>query len=115
DEAAARFYDRLVDGCRARGLEPVLTLVHFTLPAWCEGGWLDSRTHDAFDRHVRWVAARWGDRVRWFVTVNEPNVLAGAGYLSGVFPPGRRLRPDLADRCLEALVRAHGRAYRLLH
>lgn len=115
DEAAARFYDALVAGCRARGLEPVLTLVHFTLPRWCAGGWLDARTHDAFDRHVRWVAGRYGRDVRWFVTVNEPNVLAGAGYVSGVFPPGRRLRPDLADRCLEALVRAHGRAYRLLH
>ncbi len=93
----------------------MLTLVHFTLPGWCEGGWLDPRTHEAFDRHVRWVAERFGRDVRWFVTVNEPNVLAGAGYVSGVFPPGRRLRPDLADRCLEALVRAHGRAYRLLH
>jgi beta-glucosidase len=115
DSVAIDYYARLVRACRARGLEPVLTLVHFTLPAWCEGGWLDERTHAAFDRHVAWVAEALGGDVTWFVTMNEPNVLAGAGYLSGVFPPGRRFRPDLADRCLEALVRAHARAYRILH
>lgn len=115
DPDGVGFYERLVAGCRARGLAPVLTLSHFTLPRWCEGGWLSPATLDGFERHVAWVAERFGGEVEWFVTVNEPNVMAGAGYLAGVFPPGRRFRPDLADRCLEALVRAHGRAYRVLH
>jgi beta-glucosidase len=115
DAGHVRFYERLVAACRARGLAPVLTLSHFTLPRWCEGGWLEPRTVDAFERHVAWVARAFGGDVTWFVTVNEPTVQAGAGYLSGVFPPGRRLRPDLAGRCLEGLLRGHARAYRALH
>jgi beta-glucosidase len=110
------YYERLATACRARGLRPVLTLSHFTLPGWiaARGGWLAPETLDRFERHVARVAERLLDRVDVFVTVNEPNVLSGAGYLSGVFPPGRRFRPDLAGRCQAALVRAHARAYRAL-
>jgi beta-glucosidase len=117
DERAAERYDEIVAACRARGLKPVLTLAHFTLPRWCaeRGGWLAPETLEAFERHVTWVAERYGGAVDTFVTVNEPNVQAGAGYVSGVFAPGRRFRPDLADRCEAALVRAHARAYHVLH
>lgn len=117
DPAAEAHYARMLAACRARGLAPVVTLVHFTLPRWCAraGGWLAEETERAFERHVRFVARRFGGEVERFVTVNEPNVQAGAGYLSGVFPPGRRFRPDLARRCERALFRAHERAYRVLH
>ncbi len=117
DEAALAYYERLLGACRERGLEPVVTLVQFTLPRWCaqRGGWLASGTLDAFERHVRLVAERLGELARIFVTVNEPNVLAGAGYVSGVFPPGRRFRPDLAEDCEDALAEAHRRAHRVLH
>jgi beta-glucosidase len=116
DEALA-YYERLLGACRERGLEPVVTLVQFTLPRWCaeRGGWLAPATVDAFERHVRRVAERLGGLAGTFVTVNEPNVLAGAGYVSGVFPPGRRFRPDLAEDCEAALAEAHRRAYRVLH
>ena len=116
-EGAASYYEKLVAACRARGLRPMVTLLHFTLPRWCaeRGGWLDERTLDAFERHVKWVADRFGSSVDLWTTVNEPNVQGGAGYLSGIFPPGKRARPDLARRCERALVRAHVRAYAALH
>lgn len=117
DADAVAFYDRVFAACRERGLRPLVTLVHFTLPRWCasRGGWLDPETLAAFERHVEWVAERFGDTVDLFCTINEPNVHAGASYISGIFPPGRRFRPDLAARCEAALVRAHVRAYRILH
>lgn len=119
DDEAARWYDAVVDGCLARGLEPVMTLSHFTLPLWCrrEGrvGWRDPAVVAAFVRHVRWVASRYGDRVRWFVTINEPNVLAAASHLAGVFPPGGLLRVGRARACHAGLVQAHVGAYRALH
>ncbi len=117
DEKAASYYERLIAACRARGLRPMVTLHHFTLPRWCaaRGGWLDERTLDAFGRHAQWVAERYSAQVDLWVTVNEPNVHAGASYLSGIFPPGRFGRPDLARRCERALVRAHVRAYDALH
>ena len=117
NETAARYYEKLVAACRARGLRPMVTLLHFTLPRWCaeRGGWLDERTLDAFERHVKWLAERFSESVDLWVTVNEPNVQTGAGYLSGIFPPGKRARPDLARRCERLLVRAHVRAYEALH
>ncbi len=117
DDEAVHRYERILLACRERGLRPILTLSQFTLPRWCasRGGWLEADTLLAFERHVRFVAERYGELVDTFVTVNEPNVLAGAAYVSGVFPPGRRFRPDLADRCEDTLVQAHIRAHRVLH
>lgn len=119
DAAAVAYYDRLIEACLARGLRPVLTLVHFTLPRWCrEGGragWLDESVQAAFVRHVRWVAQRYGDRIDTFVTVNEPAIFAFAGYFLGFFPPGLRGRRALVAACELALVRAHAEAYHVLH
>jgi len=114
---AAEYYDALIDACLERGLRPMLTLVQFTLPQWARaaGGWRSPETREAFRRHVRWIAERYGDRVDLFVTFNEPNVLANAGYVAGLFPPGQRLRFDLADRCLYGILRAHADAYEILH
>lgn len=114
---AIAYYHRLIDACLKRGLQPFVTLQQFTLPRWCaeKGGWLGKETLGAFERHVSWVAEQFGDRVSHFVTINEPNVQAGASYMAGVFPPGRRMRPDLADRCQAALIKAHAGAYKILH
>ncbi|MDF1665283.1 MAG: family 1 glycosylhydrolase [Planctomycetota bacterium] len=114
---AIDYYHQLIDACLDKDLQPFVTLQQFTLPRWCadKGGWLNQETLTAFNKHVSWVADQFGDRVSHFVTINEPNVQAGASYLAGVFPPGRRLRPDLADRCQAALIKAHAQAYRTIH
>jgi beta-glucosidase len=117
DAGAVRYYERLLEACRERGLRPIVTLVQFTLPLWCSrrGGWLAPSTLEAFERHTAFLAERLSETADLFVTINEPNVLARAGYVAGVFPPGRRLRPDLAERCEAALAEAHVRASRVLH
>lgn len=114
---ALNYYHRLVDACLDRGLTPFLTLHQFTLPQWIadKGGWLNPETIDAFKSHCEYVADQFADRVAHFVTINEPNVQAGASYLAGLFPPGKRFRPDLADRCQAALLLAHGQVYKALH
>ncbi len=116
DRGAARAYERVLAACRDRGLAPVVTLSHFTLPRWAAdaGGWLAPEVVRAFGAHAAWVARRFGPHLDLVVTLNEPNVRAGAGYLAGVFPPGRRGRPDLADRCLLGQVQAHVAAWRAL-
>ncbi len=116
DEQAALYYERLLRACRERGLEPMVTLHHFTLPRWtaARGGWLDPGTVDAFERFVAWVQERYGSLARLWITINEPSVLAGAGYLSGIFPPGKLGRLDLANRCERGLALAHDRALAIL-
>jgi beta-glucosidase len=80
--AALAHYRRMIDGCLARGVEPIVTLHHFTDPRWFAraGGW---RADDAADRFAAYVrrAATILDGVTWVCTINEPNILTVQGRL----------------------------------
>jgi beta-glucosidase len=108
--AALDHYDRVVDECLGLGMEPVVTLHHFTNPRWVagRGGWAEPDTAGRFGRFAGRVAQRLGDRVSRFCTINEPNIVATIGYLAGIFPPGERdpARRELAVRVLAAGHRA---------
>lgn len=116
DETAVARYSEMLGGLRRRGIEPMVTLNHFTLPTWvaARGGWLWEGIAPAFaafaSRFVR-AAARWVDL---WVTVNEPVGYLTSGYLEGRFPPGRR-NPLAFVRALRTSVRAHAAAYRAIH
>jgi beta-glucosidase len=116
DEAALAHYDRVLDALRRRGLEPVVTLHHFTNPAWfgAQGGWLDADSLTVFERYVRKVVGRYHERVRWWITVNEPTVYAKHAYVAGDWPPGVRGAWGKAMRCIAAMCRAHKVAYRAI-
>jgi len=116
DEAALDQYRTMIAGARARGLEPMVTLQHFTLPHWLaeRGGWHNPESVTWFERYVRKVAAGLKDLVRYWVTINEPNVLVYGGYVSDEFPPGLK-RIQAAPQVVENLVRAHAAAYHALH
>lgn len=75
--AALAHYRRMIDTARDLGLTPVVTLQHFTTPAWFaeRGGWTADAAVDAFAGYVRSASAILGD-VPWVCTINEPNVLA---------------------------------------
>src|ERR1700751_3206690 len=84
------FYERLVDGLIAKGLNPWLCLYHWDLPQVLQekGGWLNRDTCAKFADYARIVCQRLGDRVKHWVTFNEPNVHALFGYGTGVHAPG---------------------------
>jgi beta-glucosidase len=109
--AGLDFYDRLVDELLANGIEPFATLYHWDLPQALEdaGGWPARDTVEAFGEYARIVAARLGDRVRHWMTVNEPWVIAWLGYATGQDAPGRTSEPDAVAAGHHVLV-AHGRA-----
>jgi beta-glucosidase len=87
DEAALAHYSDVVEACVQSGLTPIVTLHHFTLPAWVAhaGSWLNPDMTDYFARYTRKVVERLGDRVHYFCTINEPGNLLTRGYL-GTFP-----------------------------
>ena len=89
DPGALRHYSDVVATCRALGIEPVVTLQHFTLPAWLaeKGGVLCDDAPRLFARYAALCAETFGARVRWWITINEPGVLAVFGYLYGEWPP----------------------------
>ncbi len=90
DDAALAHYRAVAEACRARGIAPMVTLHHFTIPRWfaAKGGWERRENLPHFIRFVRWVGAGLGDRVDHWITVNEPEVLGFYGYASGIWPPG---------------------------
>ena len=97
--AALDHYLAMCAGCRELGLEPVVTFHHFTTPRWvaAAGGWADPATAERFARFCARAAAPLGDAMARACTLNEPNVVATAGYLQGRFPPGER-DPDRRRR-----------------
>jgi beta-glucosidase len=113
--AGLDFYDRFVDELLANGIEPFLTLYHWDLPQALEdrGGWPVRDTVEAFAEYAEVVAARLGDRVRHWMTVNEPWVIAWLGYATGQDAPGRTSEPDAVAAAHHVLV-AHGRAAEVL-
>ncbi len=105
------FYDRLVDGLLARGIEPYATLYHWDLPQPLQdaGGWPWRGIVEPFVAYADAVTRRLGDRVRGYATLNEPWCSAHLGYGFGEHAPGLR---DLAQ-ALQAshhLLLAHGAA-----
>ena len=112
DDEVVAHYQEMVAACRTNGLEPLVTVSHFTLPTWLAGGWLSP----AAPAHFATLAARMAgalDTVRFWCTLNEPNVLAVMGYVEGQWPPGQH-SPRAAAAVLLAQQRAHRAAYRAM-
>lgn len=84
------FYSRLVDGLLEAGITPWVTLYHWDLPQALqdEGGWPSRSTVAAFLEYTDVITRALGDRVKNWITFNEPFVSAIVGYLEGRHAPG---------------------------
>jgi beta-glucosidase len=111
NEAGLAFYDRLVDALIGRGIRPFATLYHWDLPLALHerGGWEADEAPGWFADYARLVAQRLGDRVRDWITLNEPEVIDSHGYAKGVHAPGIT-DEERARRVAVNLVRAHNAA-----
>lgn len=92
NEEGLRFYSELVDELTRNGIEPLVTLYHWDLPIWVneKGGWLSNTTIDDFVFYVEAVVKRLSDRVRYWITFNEPQCFLMNGYMQGVHAPFKR-------------------------
>jgi beta-glucosidase len=88
--AALDHYARVLDSVHDHGMTPFVTLHHFSSPRWihADGGWANPVIVDRFRRYTDVVARRLGDRIPYVCTINEPQVVAMAGYQMSTFPPG---------------------------
>ena len=113
--AGLDFYDRLVDGLLAAGIEPWATLYHWDLPQTLQdgGGWPHRSTADAFAEYTDAVTRRLGDRVKHWITINEPWVVAILGDLWGIHAPGSTSLPK-ALATAHHLLLAHGHAVEII-
>jgi len=109
--AGLAFYDRLTDELLRHGIEPVVTLHHWDLPAalYDLGGWLNPDSSEWFAEYARVLYRKLDDRVKIWATINEPWVIADGGYLKGALAPGHRSLTE-APIVSHRLLRAHGAA-----
>lgn len=140
DEKEIEHYRDVLTALRARGIEPFITLWHFTLPLWFSesGGFEREDSPEIFARYCAYVSERLGDLCTHFATINEPSVYASNGWLRGGWPPFKRFSPidtvaitnsgrdheAHSERSLQAvflylrvmknLARAHNAAYRAI-
>ena len=109
------FYSDLVDGLLEAGIEPWVTMFHWDLPQILDdqGGWVNHETLSAWDEYVEAITSTLGDRVKHWITINEPWVVAHLGYNFGAMAPGRK---DLKEALgvAHALNLAHGRAVNIV-
>lgn len=133
DEDALAWYRAYFDGIRAAGLEPLVTLNHYTLPLWvhdgkaCNGdittctanGWVDGeRMKRLIGLYSGYCAQQFGDQIEWWATINEPLAIVLAGYLlpseDRTNPPGIA-NTDIAFAVVFNLIEGHAAMYDAVH
>jgi beta-glucosidase len=112
DERAVRHYHDVLDELARRGLTAFVTVHHFTVPQWfaARGGFAEEGNLPLFARHCARLGDIFGRRVRFWNTINEPNIYAMMGYLFGYFAPGETSWRTFR-RVMRNILAAHALAY----
>lgn len=116
DVGAIDHYKKYLSELRSAGIEPVLTLFHFTLPQWfAELGGFERRGNiKYFTRFAEKIVSELGKEVTYIITVNEPEVYAFESYYLGHWPPARQSKSKLMRVQLN-LIRAHNQVAQVIH
>eukprot|EP00079_Xenopus_tropicalis_P017525 XP_004917683.1 PREDICTED: lactase-phlorizin hydrolase-like [Xenopus tropicalis] len=108
------YYNQLINKLLANNISPLVTLYHFDLPQALQdiGGWENERVLDAFHSYADYCFKIFGDRVKFWMTFNQPHSIVTAGYGLGVFPPEVKDDPGSAPyRVAHNLLKVHARVY----
>ncbi|CAM2100551.1 unnamed protein product [Caretta caretta] len=108
------YYNRLINGLTARNITPLVTLHHWDLPQALQdiGGWENDLLIELFDSFADFCFQTFGDRVKFWMTFNEPFVIAWAGYGLGELPPNVKDNPGYTPyKITHTLLKAHARVY----
>ncbi|MBI3985718.1 MAG: beta-glucosidase [Lentisphaerae bacterium] len=106
------FYDRLLDALLEAGIEPYVTLFHWDYPLalYKRGGWLNPAASDWFAEYAGVMVRRLGDRVRIWMTLNEPQVFMILGHADGQHAPGDTWNFKTLLKGVHHMLLAHGKA-----
>lgn len=116
DEKEIEHYRNVIKALRERGMEPFVTLWHWTEPTWFQekGGWANSKSIEYFSRFVEKVVSEYKDVVKFWIVVNEPNVGLGFGCFLGSQPPGRK-NPIHFLRAYFNMLKVYKKIYAKIH
>ena len=111
-EDGVRFYNELIDALLENGIEPYITLYHWDLPQalYQKGGWMNSDCVQWFAAYAAKVAELFSDRMRYFITFNEPQCFVGVAFVKGVHAPGLKIGLRDAFQMAHNVLKAHGAA-----
>jgi len=107
NEAALRQYAEMARKCREAGIEPIVTLWHFTFPDWLypkdksKANFLNPDVRSAWQAHVRRVVRATKSNVRIYVPQNEPNGALQLGWIAAHWPPGLLVRPGSYKKAMQ--------------
>jgi beta-glucosidase len=113
---AIQHYRQVITDLKDKGMEPMVTLHHFTNPVWFsqQGGWANFKLQKYFLRFVEKIVGELAGEVKFWVTINEPLVYSSHSYLLGAWPPKECSLFKTAKVTLN-LAQAHIQAYRAIH
>ena len=106
NQAGIQFYDQLIDELLRYGIEPIVTMYHFDLPYALhqKGGWNLRSTIDAFETYARILFEHYGDRVKYWLTINEQNVMIN--HPNAMNPGKVPTKKELYQQCHHMFVAA---------
>ncbi|MBQ6217214.1 MAG: family 1 glycosylhydrolase [Erysipelotrichaceae bacterium] len=107
NEKGIAFYNDLIDELLKNGIEPLVTLYHWDLPAWVQekGGWLSKNIIMLFEQYTRIIVDAYSDRVTYWIPMNEPQCFIMNGHMTGNHAPFMKKYlslPRLTENCLMA-------------
>ena len=112
DEKEIEHYRKVLQALKARGIEPFVTLWHWTMPLWLSeiGGVENTKFPEYFSRFAIKIVKELGSEVRFWVTLNEPTSVISNSYASGNWPPQKK-NIFSALKAYRILAEAHNQAY----
>ena len=116
NEEGVAFYNALIDALLEAGIRPIVTLFHWDYPCALQarGGWENPDSPAWFEQYAALCAERFGDRVKDFITLNEPQCFIGLGYCAGVHAPGYVMPLTSTIPMSHHVLKAHGLAVQAL-
>lgn len=115
NQKGLEFYRKLVEELVEAGIEPMITLFHWNLPMWIheQGGWNCDKVSDYFADYTRVIVDDLSDRVTYWMTINEPQVFIGLGYVQGVHAPFLKEKENELLLTKNVML-AHGKAVKVI-
>ena len=112
NQSGIDFYNALIDELLKYNIKPCLTLFHWDLPFALHrmGGWQNPEIVNWFAEYAAVAARAFGDRVKFFMTFNEPQCFVGLGHVSGEHAPGNIMSRRSVLEMAHHVMMAHGKA-----
>ena len=116
DRKQIEHYRKMILALRERGISPMVTIWHWTLPVWMaeKGGWQNSKFSEYFEQYTRFVVEELDDVVDLWLTTNEPMIYTSLAYILGKFPPQKN-NLLVVPKIFYNFIETHKKAYKAIH